>query len=389
MAQPRLIVLQPTPYCNINCSYCYLGHRDDRRLMSVEVVEAIRNKVIARLSRDATPSIVWHAGEPTTAPLSWYEHTYARLSDVCPPRASFAMQSNGIAIDEQWTRFFLRTKTNVGLSIDGPQRFHDARRRTRRGAPTWSLAMRALQRLRDAGMELNVISVLHPSSLDCAEEYYKFYRDNGIALVSFSIDEREGANAESSFSGVDYKERIVDFLVHLLESAYRDGFPLRIREIDRVAQVLAGIDSGAGENEQVEAWDALVVAADGSVSTFSPELTEVSAPQYSNFIFGNILTGDFDDFASEQAFRLAHAHVKAGIAKCRSECRYFEVCGGGSPVNKICEHNDLMATETTFCRYSIQTAADALFRFLSRRGGTAADPMSARGSRWTKSLREQ
>lgn len=368
MVQPRLIVLQPTPYCNINCSYCYLRNRDDRRLMSAEVIEAIREKILARLSRDATPSIVWHAGEPTAAPLSWYEHAYARLSEVCPPRASFAMQSNGIAIDERWIKFFRRTNTNIGLSIDGPQCFHDARRRTRTGAPTWHLAMRALQRLRDAGLETNVISVLHPSSLECAEEYYRFYYDNDVAEVSFSIDEKEGGNAESSFGGADYKERIVAFLVLLLESAYRDKFPLRIREVERIAQVLAGVESGAGQNEQVEAWDAVVVAADGSVSTFSPELIEVNAPQYSNFIFGNIVNQDFDDFASGEAFKLARAHVDAGISACRSECRYFDVCGGGSPVNKICEQNNLAATETAFCRYSIQTAADALLRFLSRRG---------------------
>jgi uncharacterized protein len=372
MVQPRLIVLQPTPYCNINCSYCYLGHRDDRRLMSVAVIEAIREKVLARLSRDATPSIVWHAGEPTAAPLSWYEQAYPTLAEVCPSGASFAMQSNGIAIDERWIDFFQRTRTNIGLSIDGPQRFHDARRRTRSNAPTWSLAMRALQRLQDAGLSLNVISVLHPNSLACAEEYYRFYRDHDVAEVSFSIDEQEGANAESSFSGGDYKGRIAAFLEHLLEAAYRDGYALRIREIERIAQVLAGIDSGARRNEQVEAWDAVVVAADGRVSTFSPELCEVTAPQYSNFIFGNILDSDFDDFAASSAFKLAQAHVNKGISACRSQCRYFEVCGGGSPVNKICEHNDLAATETNFCRYSTQAAADALLSFLNRHRGLAA-----------------
>ena len=375
MVQPRLIVLQPTPYCNINCSYCYLGHRDDRRLMSAEVVEAVRDKIIAPLSRDATPSIVWHAGEPTTAPLSWYQQAYPRLAEVCPPGASFAMQSNGIAIDDRWIDFFQRTRTNIGLSIDGPQHFHDARRRTRSGAPTWSLAMRALRRLREAGVPLNVITVLHPAGLECADEFYRFYRDNDVAEVSFSIDEKEGANAQSSFSGGDYKEPMIGFLVALLERAFQDGFPLCIREVERIAQVLAGIDSGAGQNEQVGAWDAVVVAADGSVSTFSPELTEVSAPQYANFVFGNILDGDFADFAAGDPFRLAHAQVNAGIAACRSQCRYFDVCGGGSPVNKICEHNDLAATETAFCRYSIQTAADALLRFLARHDSTATSPV--------------
>src|SRR5262249_30789838 len=169
MIEPRLIILQPTPYCNINCSYCYLGRRDDRRLMSEDVIEAVREKLFRRLSADSRPSIVWHAGEPTAAPIRWYEHAYDRLTDVTPRRASFAMQSNGIALDDRWIDLFRRTNTNVSLSIDGPQRFHDRRRRTRNDKPTWSLAMRGLKRMQDAGFDPRVITVLHPAGLDFAD----------------------------------------------------------------------------------------------------------------------------------------------------------------------------------------------------------------------------
>src|SRR4030088_999971 len=74
MIDPRLIILQPTPYCNINCSYCYLNHRDDKRLMSQEVVEALREKIFCRLPPQSAPIVVWHAGEPTAAPIEWYEY---------------------------------------------------------------------------------------------------------------------------------------------------------------------------------------------------------------------------------------------------------------------------------------------------------------------------
>jgi uncharacterized protein len=339
--------------------------------MSDAVIDAVCDKIVARLSRDAEPSIVWHAGEPTAAPISWYRKAYARLAKVSPPGTRYAMQSNGVAIDDRWIDLFRETDTNVGLSIDGPQRFHDARRRTRRDRPTWPLAMRALRRLRDAGLPLNVITVLHPDGLACADEYYRFYRDNGIANVSFSIDEVEGGNAASGFSGADHKEALTAFLLQLLGSAFRDGFPLSIREVERIARVLSGGAQGAAQNEQVIAWDAIVVAVDGSVSTFSPEAMEADAPAYSNFVFGNILTGDFDDFERNRAFQLARSHIDAGIAACRSSCRYFNVCGGGSPVNKLCERQDLAASETDFCRYSTQAAADALLRFLAQSGQNA------------------
>jgi uncharacterized protein len=360
---PRLIILQPTPYCNINCSYCYLGHRDDKRLMSREVVEALREKIFRRLPAQSAPIVVWHAGEPTTAPIEWYEHAYSRLLDVAPAQTGFAMQSNGIAIDERWIDLFQRTNTNVSLSIDGPQRFHDVRRRTRNDKPTWMLATKALKSLQRAGFDPSVITVLHPDGLRCPEDYYAFYRDHGITQISFSVDELEGANKVSSFVGGDFKPAITAFIVAMLQQAYRDNFPLHIREVERVAQKLAGVE--LSENEQVEPWAALVVAADGAISTFSPEFMEVSAPAYDHFVFGNILQGNLEDIARAPAFLRASREIAQGVAACRESCRYFAVCGGGSPVNKLSEKGDMTVTETDFCRLTTQTSADALFNFLA------------------------
>ncbi len=142
MLRPRLIILQPTPYCNISCEYCYLKHRDDRRLMSQMVIDAIRKKIFERVSPDASPTIVWHAGEPTVAPIAWYEHAYQALRPVAPRNAVFSIQSNGVSISDQWIEFLRQSETRIGLSIDGPQRFHDARRKTRAGGPTWALVIR-------------------------------------------------------------------------------------------------------------------------------------------------------------------------------------------------------------------------------------------------------
>ena len=67
---PELLVLQATPFCNINCSYCYLPNRDLRHRMSIDAVGVISKKIFdffAPLPPDI--SIVWHAGEPLAAPV--------------------------------------------------------------------------------------------------------------------------------------------------------------------------------------------------------------------------------------------------------------------------------------------------------------------------------
>lgn len=360
--QPRLIVLQPTPFCNIACTYCYLRNRGDHTLMSREVIEAVREKIIGRLPRSSTPAIVWHAGEPTVAPVEWYEYAYSRLDSVRPERSNFAMQTNGIAINDRWIDLFLSTRTEVSLSIDGPQRFHDARRITKNGKPTWQLSMRGLSRLQDAGFKPRVITVLHPDGLSCADEYFEFYKNNGIIDVSFSIDELEGVNSVSSFSASRYKDEVVSFLASLLRIAFDSNYNLYIREIERVAAILAGAPYST--NELVEPWGTLVISAAGGISTFSPELMEVHSPMYNNFVFGNILKNDLDFIEHSSLFKTVSREIKEGVLAC-SSCRYFDLCGGGSPVNKYCEKHSLSAAETDFCQLTTQASTDALLTFLS------------------------
>jgi uncharacterized protein len=331
--------------------------------MSNEVVDAICETILANISSNAAPTIVWHAGEPTVVPLEWYRRSYERLKAAAPHSATFRIQSNGIAMSDEWIDFLRETGTRIGLSIDGPQRFHDARRRTRNGVGTWTLVMKSLRRLHWCGVHPNVISVLHPECLSAADEFYAFYRDNNITDVSFSIDETQGANLNSSFDEQNHKPAITAFLVELLERAFADKYPLRIRDIERISDILTG--NALMENEQLEAWQVVVVAANGDVTTFSPEFMELTSRAHNNFCFGNILTDDVHEIFKSALVSLTQAEIRQGIEICRSSCDYFHVCGGGAPANKISENGALASGETVFCRHSIQSAADALIKFLS------------------------
>jgi uncharacterized protein len=364
MWRPRLIILQSTPYCNINCRYCYLHNRDDRQVMSSEVLDAICEKLLANISHDAAPTIVWHAGEPTVIPVDWYRSAYERLKGAAPHSAGFRIQSNGLAISDAWIDFLRRSDTRIGLSIDGPQHFHDSRRMTRSGAGTWARVMMSLRRLQSGGINPNVISVLHPDCLSAADEFYAFYKDNSITNVSFSIDEVQGANLKSSFNGKDHKPALTAFLVDLLSRAFADEYPLRIRDIERISGILTG--HRPLDNEQLEAWQVVVVAANGDVTTFSPELMELPGSAHKTFCFGNIIKDEFHDILSNALVAATQVEIRRGVELCRQNCRYFDVCGGGAPANKLSEHGSLVSGETAFCRHSLQSAADALIEFLSR-----------------------
>ena len=329
--------------------------------MSAAVVGAIRDKIFPRMSPDAAPAIIWHAGEPTVVPVSWYRRTYSELRRTAPRQANFSLQSNGVALSGEWLSFLKETETQIGLSIDGPRTFHDMRRKTRNGKGTWALVMQTLRELQAARIHPNVVTVLHPLSLRAADQYFEFYRDNGITHVSFSIDEAEGCHSASSFGKAEQRDMIAEFLFSLLKRAYAEQYPLHIKEVERIASVLAG---GELNNEQVDAWQVVVVAANGDVTTFSPEFMEVRSKAHNNFNFGNILRDDFDRLFESDLIATTQAQIRRGIDRCRAQCRYFAVCGGGAPANKMQENASLESSETMFCRMSVQPAAEAVRKFV-------------------------
>src|ERR1700730_17458704 len=121
-AWTELLVLQPTPFCNIDCTYCYLPARTDRRRMSSAVLAATFSAVLhSRFARDVL-TVVWHAGEPLVLSPDWYETAFAIAERYRPAglRVRHAFQSNGLLLDARWVDFLASSGAEIGLSIDGP-----------------------------------------------------------------------------------------------------------------------------------------------------------------------------------------------------------------------------------------------------------------------------
>ena len=65
-----LLVLQASPFCNINCDYCYLPNRTSTRRMSMQVLASAIEKTYASDLVRGELTIIWHAGEPLAVPIS-------------------------------------------------------------------------------------------------------------------------------------------------------------------------------------------------------------------------------------------------------------------------------------------------------------------------------
>src|SRR5262245_17837372 len=140
----ELLVLQPTPFCNINCSYCYLPDRQSKRRMSPGTLEQVFRWVFASGLARQPFVLLWHAGEPLVLPVSFYEEAADLLrrhnASQLPVLQSF--QTNATLIDAGWCAFFKRPDVHLGVSVDGPAFLHDRHRRTRQGSGTLERVLR-------------------------------------------------------------------------------------------------------------------------------------------------------------------------------------------------------------------------------------------------------
>src|SRR5215211_6290753 len=65
VARPEIamVVLQPTAFCNINCSYCYLPDRSNKHVMAQSTVTRLFSEVFASGWCAYEIIVLWHVGE--------------------------------------------------------------------------------------------------------------------------------------------------------------------------------------------------------------------------------------------------------------------------------------------------------------------------------------
>ncbi|MBI3435616.1 MAG: GRRM system radical SAM/SPASM domain protein [Proteobacteria bacterium] len=362
-----LLVIQPTPFCNINCSYCYLPQRSNKKRMSLETAARIFERVLQYPSIEESIGIVWHAGEPMVLPASYYEEMFALIAKLAGPRieVGHSFQTNGTLLSQDWCDLIRKWRVNVGLSIDGPAEFHDLNRKYRNGAGSFAAAERGLELLKKSDIPFYVISVLTIDSVRHPDRMFDYYEAAGIENVCFNIEEKEGINTSSAVvDGTQFAELYRAFLRRFYERAMQKKNSMVVREFESCLRAIHGFGHVIG-NQQSAPLDIVSIDCDGNLSTFSPELLGMDHPTYGSFSFGNVLEDDFDTIAKRVEDSRLYADIRAGVRKCEDECAYYGVCGGGAPANKIYENNSADSTQTVYCR-AHQIGIDVALELIER-----------------------
>jgi uncharacterized protein len=180
--------------CNIDCDYCFYLHKTDllehkphARMDEATLEQHIRQYIESQTGEQVVFS--WQGGEPTLMGLPFYQKVVELQQKYAKPNQKIEndLQTNGIALDQDWIRFLKAHGFHVGLSIDGPRELHDCHRKTRNGKPTFDLVMHAARQLVDAQIPFAALCVVNRENALHPEAVYRFLVDEvGAARVQFN-----------------------------------------------------------------------------------------------------------------------------------------------------------------------------------------------------------
>ena len=291
--------------------------------MSDEMLELFVRRYIEAQN---TPEVLftWHGGEPLLRPLTFYrraldlQRRYAngRHIDNC-------LQTNGTLLTDEWCSFFHDNGFLVGLSIDGPRRFHNRMR-----CGSYDDVMRGMELLEKHGVEWNAMATVNGLNADSPLEFYRIFKSIGCRYIQFTpVVERDVRNGKPTDWSVT-PERWGAFLCTIFDDWVRhDVGETFVQIFDATLANWCGVAPGLCS---------MAPACGHSVAM------ECNGDVYScdHFVFpeyklGNIRTRTFTEMMSDsRQINFGRAKSDALPRQCR-ECRWRFACHGECPKNRF------------------------------------------------------
>jgi uncharacterized protein len=358
-----MLRMQPTPRCNLNCTYCYIPANVRRRseLMAPEVLETTLQRLVDEDLLEDRLSISWHGAEPLAAGLAWYRDAVARIDRILGGKCAVkhVFQSNGVLLNEEWCRFLLDIDAQFGISIDGDED-QNAARVNWAGRPAHALALRGARLLNQFGLSWTLLSVVTWDVMRDPDAFIAFVRSTGCSALGFKVEETNVAN-HSALAGKDAIELAYGRFVRKLFIAFPEDGPIFVREFEDYRSMR--------EERGVQAvpvtlipFRNLTVGVNGDFTIFSGELLFREDDAY---VFGNVMDGPLLDCLQREKFFRISAEMLRGAQRCAANCPNYAECGSFFVSQKLAEHGSFDAEETLACRLEIKTffaAIDDLVR---------------------------
>ncbi len=330
------IMIKPASgLCNLRCKYCfYLDTLENREVknygfMSIETLE--------NLVKNATDfagdilTIAFQGGEPTLVGLDFYKSFIEFCNKYKKPtqKINFAIQTNGIVIDDEWAMFLKENNFLVGISLDGTKESHDNFRVFEDGKGTYNAVFNAIKTLEKHKVDFNILTVVNSITAKKIQTIYNFFKKSGFEYLQFipclQPFGKEGEKLPFTLFAKDFG----NFLCNLFDLWHRDflnGTAPHIRQFENYIEMLLGYPPESCGMSGVCSMQH-IIEADGQCYPCDFYVLD-------EYKLGNVNEVDFNAINDKRKeLKFVEDSIKFND-KCRS-CKFGGICRGGC--KRYCE----------------------------------------------------
>ena len=244
---PVHVMIKPVSgACNMQCRYCFycdeMAHRKTSVLppMTVQTLENVVRRTLSYA--DDAVTFAFQGGEPTLAGLPFYEALvhFVKMYNTRYLPVQYALQTNGYELSDEMIAFFVRHHFLLGVSLDGIQETHDALRPDHLNRPTYARVCSAIERLKKAGAEYNVLCVVNEQVAVHAGEVYEALKIHTFIQFIPCLEGMDGSIQAHSLAAGSYLS-FLKTTFDLYERDFWNGQPVSIRQFDNWLQMMLGM----------------------------------------------------------------------------------------------------------------------------------------------------
>ena len=267
------VLLKVASRCNLDCKYCYFYHSPDQgwlrqpARMSWETIDAVIDRLAQLREQQQQPlAVVLHGGEPLLLGKRRLQRLLEGLRSELGQESTIALQTNATLINDELVELFSKTRTSVGVSIDGPSDINDRFRVDRRERSSFSSTIAAIERLLDhprrAEIFRGVLAVIDPNS--DPQAVYEFFKSLRVPSIDFLL--RDGNHDRLPYGKCSFESREYGrWMARLWELYVADPEPTPIEFLDNLVRGIFGAES-TKEGSGVASYGILVVETDGTIT---------------------------------------------------------------------------------------------------------------------------
>lgn len=246
--------------CNLRCDYCYeQPMRDEQAVFRYD-----REKVLAAIAKlGPNDYFSLFGGEPMVLAFDQFEEL---LRLAFERWGKSGLQTNGSLITDRHIELFAKYKTQVGISLDGPDDLNDSRwagtldaTRQQTAQTLWAIDALIARSATQSGLLPSLIVTLHagncaPDKFPRLVEWFRALDKKGIKSVNLHVMEMDAKAGKWYLPPDELADRLID-----LWNVQDEFINLRFLKFEEVLKLLRGDDNVVCVWHACDPWNTAAV----------------------------------------------------------------------------------------------------------------------------------